>query len=75
MGPLILESLYCYRATLVDKIEKSQDTHSVEFLKEELKLVDEAIAAPNRPFFTNYQAPESEGKSHMTGAGVLNLKN
>lgn len=75
MGPLILEILYCYRASLVDKIEKLQDSGTVEFLKEELKLLDEAIAAPNRPFFTNYQAPESEGKSHMTGAGVLNLKN
>jgi hypothetical protein len=30
-------------------------------MNEELKLVDEAIAAPNRPFTTNYQAPEKEG--------------
>lgn len=52
MSPLILESLYIYRASLVTKFEQSQV--DAELLKDELHLVDEAIAAPNRPFLTNY---------------------
>lgn len=55
MGPLLLENLYLYRANLNKKIEQTSSSDLLDLLKEELILVDEAIAAPNRPFKTNYQ--------------------
>jgi hypothetical protein len=44
-------------------------------LKEELELVDETIAAPNRPFVTSWYGLPDEKAPYKKGAGALPLKN
>ena len=52
---MIIENMYSHRATITTYLDKNQSGDQIELLKDELTLIDEVIAAPTRPFTTNYQ--------------------
>ena len=53
--PMIIENMYSHRATITTYLDQNQSGDQIELLKDELTLIDEVIAAPTRPFTTNYQ--------------------
>lgn len=57
VGPLVIPLLYQHRAKITSLIEDSAaDEDLKEMLGEEIKFVDDAIAAPSRLFVINYES-------------------
>lgn len=69
---MLLEALYSHRKNLVRMLEDDPNGDSAAYVKEELEIVDDVIAAPNRPFKSNFTM---EAENYSTGPGVLNLTN
>lgn len=72
LGPMVLEVMYAHRLKLVQMLDAEENKETAAYIEEELEIVDDAIAAPSRPFKTNFSV---EKENYSSGAGVLNLQN
>ena len=72
LSPLVLQVMYDHRIKLVKMLEDDPNGDTAAYVKEELEIVDDVIAAPNRPFKSNFTM---EAENYSAGPGVLNLTN
>ena len=67
LTPICMPVLYKHRSTLDNAIRDKQNEEIKELLEEELFLVDEAIAAPTRPFTKNFDNATQQEKQAQKG--------
>lgn len=63
IGPIVIPALYQHRANIMAFMaQPSTDQDMKDMLNEEIVAVDEALAAPSRPFVRNFEQQTEEEK-------------